>query len=538
MLEIAKDVSGDIELFNFESQVQELFRLLNLGIAKIESKQATGPKFSVEPFLYRNELSKCNIPKYGHTCEEAITALSTIVEGSLRPQSSNEVYNMVPQPAPETVAAASLMQLYNINAIMDSYGGKSLLFEQQISRSVGRLIGWDQASGISCSGGKQTLLYAVKSAIDRIAPEAKSQGVPHDLVILTAEGAHYSIEHVCELAGIGRDACIRIPVSSSNGLDSVTLQNVFEQQVRRGKRVAAIIACGGTTLDFLCDNTATIYESSQKVCNRMELEYFPYLHLDSVIGWLWFSFVSASEFELFQLGFSQQVIQKIKSVTSRFMELDKFDSFGVDFHKNALCPYSSSFFVRKKNLEDERCSKQPLGYGDLSAFKETFENSRSSSGIASAWVALQRFGIHGLRKYLGNLLTSAERLKSVFSDDQVSILNESSCGWEVIFSIKPTDELSSRYSPDLLLEGFYDYMQQLVIAGQDVPNVSIIKSFLNNQQSNANHGLIIYNMNPKLTDKDCEVMKADIMECWNDYAQSITCGVTDLNQLSINEPIR
>ncbi|MBU2896159.1 hypothetical protein [Vibrio hepatarius] len=98
MLEIAKDVSGDIGLLNFESQVQELFRLLNLGISKIESKQATGPKFSVEPFLYRNELSKCNIPKYGHTCEEAITALSTIVEGSLRPQSSNEVYNMVPQP--------------------------------------------------------------------------------------------------------------------------------------------------------------------------------------------------------------------------------------------------------------------------------------------------------------------------------------------------------------------------------------------------------------------------------------------------------
>ncbi|GLT16948.1 hypothetical protein GCM10007938_07250 [Vibrio zhanjiangensis] len=400
------------------------------------------------------------------------------------------------------------------------------------------MVGWDNASGISCSGGKQTLLYAVKSAIDRIAPQAKFQGVPDDVVILTAQGAHYSIEHVCELAGIGQDACIRIPVSSSRGLDSETLEKVFEQQVKLGKRVAAIIACGGTTLDFLCDNTATIYQSSQNVCQRMGLSYSPYLHLDSVIGWLWFNFISASEIEFFQLGLSSNVIAKIKSVTERFSALDRFDSFGVDFHKNALCPYSSSFFVRKKALEEERNCIQPLTYGDLSAFKETFENSRSSSGIASAWVALQHFGIEGLRKYLASLLAAAERLKSVFADDKITILNDSSCGWEVIFSIAPSNELSGHYSVNLLLEGFYAYIQQLVLSGQDVPNVSIIKSFRQSQRAEDVHGLIIYNMNPNLTNKECEVMKAQIIQRWNEYSQSITRGITDLNKLSINEPIR
>ena len=289
---------------------------------------------------------------------------------------------------------------------------------------------------------------------------------------------------------------------------------------------------------FLCDDTATIFKASQKVCQRMHLSYEPYLHLDSVIGWLWFSFVSASEFELLQLELSQTVVEKIKSVTSRFSALEKFDSFGVDFHKNALCPYSSSFFVRKKALEEERHSYNPLVYGDLSAFTETFENSRSSSGIASAWVSLQRFGITGLRTYLSSLLSSAERLKLVLADEQISVLNDSSCGWEVIFSIKPTALLNKDYSTNLLLEGFYDYMQQLVLSGKNVPNVSIIKSFRQNKETSSSHGLIIYNMNPHLSEGQCEVMKNDILQCWSDYSQSISRGVTDLNRLKINEPIR
>lgn len=67
--------------------------------------------------------------------------LSQIIEGCIRPQSNNAVYNMVPQPTPETQAAATLMLLYNVNAIMDTYGGKSLLFEQQVARFIGKLVG-------------------------------------------------------------------------------------------------------------------------------------------------------------------------------------------------------------------------------------------------------------------------------------------------------------------------------------------------------------------------------------------------------------
>ncbi|MCX4029682.1 glutamate decarboxylase [Endozoicomonas sp. SM1973] len=523
--------------------IDHFFEKLKYGYQCIQAKEAQGPKFPVNAFCYEEKIEKNLICETGKNSEQVLEALANIVDGSIRPQSPHAVFNMVPNPMLDTIVAASLMQLYNVNAIMDTYGGKALLFEQQVARSIGKLIGWDQATGIACNGGKITLFYAIKSAITRIASDADQKGIPNDLVILTADGAHYSLEHTCSLLGLGTQQCIRVPIHSSNGMQANELKAAFESQIAKGKRVAAIIACGGTTLDFLCDNTQVIHNTVTEVVDSHQLDYFPYLHLDSVIGWLWFSFLQAPTSIYQKMNIHPDIQLKIQSVLDKLQGMHRFDSFGVDFHKNALCPYASSFFISKALAITTRTendgSVKERQYGELRAFDHTLENSRPASGIASAWTALQRLGKQGLRAYLAQLLASAEQIKaSIRRYQHAAVLNDSSLGWEVIFTLNPSTTLAQQYEPHQLHEDFYRYITERTNMGDDVPSISIIKDFRKSYGENVGHGFICYNMTPGLTTLQAEKLTGKIMTVFAQYEQAIETGVRCITDQELIAPIR
>lgn len=183
------------------------------------------PKFKVNTFSYNEILDEVAIPEKGSSSEEVFENLSELFEGSIRTQSPYSLFNMVPSPLIDTVAASIITQLYNTNSLMDSFGGKVLLFEQKIARMLGRLAGWNDAHGVACNGGKLTLLYAVKSAISKIDPDSRNKGIDKNLVVLTNESSHYCVEHVCSILGLGSDNCIRI--KSEDGW-KMNIKNLLE----------------------------------------------------------------------------------------------------------------------------------------------------------------------------------------------------------------------------------------------------------------------------------------------------------------------
>ena len=517
------------------SDLDNYLKKLKYGFERIQERSVNGPKFPISDFCYEEVIPLGLIEDSGKSSEQVFTALSEIVDGSIFPQSPNAVFNMVPNPMLDTIAAASLMQLYNVNAIMDTYGGKSLLFEQQVARNLGKFVGWEHASGISCNGGKITLFYAIKSAISRICPNAEKEGTPNNLVIITADNSHYSLEHICSLLGLGSNQCIRVPISSSNGMQANELKSAFEYQIKQGKKVAAIIACGGTTLDFLCDDTQVIHNTIEEVIELNKLDYYPYLHLDSVIGWLWFSFIEAPQNIYDSLEINTHIQDKIKSILNKLKGIRRFDSFGVDLHKNGLCPYSTSFFVSK----DMPITTPSKRYGELRAFDHTLENSRSASGIASAWTALQRLGKHGLRVYLSQLLYSAEQIKTNLKNhSHVKILNDSSLGWEVIFSLQPSKISCSKYTENQIFDDFYLYISERTNKGDNVPSISIVKNFRKTYGQNLGNGYICYNMTAGLTPLQAETLVNSIIVVFFQYEEDICNGTRIIIKQDIIEPIR
>lgn len=504
------------------------------------------PKFKVNTFSYNEILDEVAIPEKGSSSEEVFENLSELFEGSIRTQSPYSLFNMVPSPLIDTVAASTITQLYNTNSLMDSFGGKVLLFEQKIARMLGKLAGWNDAHGVACNGGKLTLLYAVKSAISKIDPDSRNKGIDKNLVVLTNESSHYCVEHVCSILGLGSDNCIRIKSEDGWKMNIKNLLETIEEQHKNGKKVAAIICAGGTTINFACDDTVSVYKNVKELFENSNQDYFPYFHLDSVIGWLWMNFIGVSESELNEKIPNEKIRNKIMEVVKRIEGVSNFDSFGIDMHKNGLCPYSTSMFISKTDdnfdyLNDGKYSygEDDYEFGNFRAYRYTFENSRPATGIVNSWIAMNRLGRTGFQDYLIKLKDISEELKTKLEEsEKISILNKS-LGWEIVFDID-FNRIEKKYngSYESIAKAFMQYCWDEVNAGKVVPLISIVPEY-KIYPGDINHtAFLIFPMSMYLDSEIISDIVIKLNETIDEFETKVLSGDISIGQVDFEKPIR
>lgn len=504
------------------------------------------PKFKVNTFSYNEILDEVAIPEKGSSSEEVFENLSELFEGSIRTQSPYSLFNMVPSPLIDTVAASTITQLYNTNSLMDSFGGKVLLFEQKIARILGKLAGWNDAHGVACNGGKLTLLYAVKSAISKIDPESRNKGIDKNLVVLTNESSHYCVEHVCSILGLGSDNCIRIKSEDGWKMNIKNLLETIEEQHKNGKKVAAIICAGGTTINFACDDTVSVYKNVKELFENGNQDYFPYFHLDSVIGWLWMNFIGVSQSELNKKISNEKIKNKIMEVVKRIEGVSNFDSFGVDMHKNGLCPYSTSMFISKTDdnfdyLNDGKYSygEDDYEFGNFRAYRYTFENSRPATGIVNSWIAMNRLGRTGFQDYLIKLKYISEELKTKLEEsEKISILNKS-LGWEIVFDID-FNRIEKNYngSYESIAKAFMQYCWDEVNAGKVVPLISIVPEY-KIYPGDINHtAFLIFPMSMYLDSEIISDIVIKLNETIDEFETKVLSREISIGQVDFEKPIR
>ncbi|CEN85500.1 L-2 [[Clostridium] sordellii] len=504
------------------------------------------PKFKVSTFSYNEILDEVAIPEKGASSEKVFENLAELFEGSIRTQSPYSLFNMVPSPLIDTVAASTITQLYNTNSLMDSFGGKVLLFEQKIARMLGKLAGWNDAHGVACNGGKLTLLYAVKSAISKIDPDSRNKGIDKNLVVLTNESSHYCVEHVCSILGLGSDNCIRIKSEDGWKMNIKNLLETIEEQHKNGKKVAAIICAGGTTINFACDDTVSVYKNVKELFENSNQDYFPYFHLDSVIGWLWMNFIGVSQSELNEKIPNEKIRNKIMEVVKRIEGVSNFDSFGVDMHKNGLCPYSTSMFISKTDdnfdyLNDGKYSygEDDYEFGNFRAYRYTFENSRPATGIVNSWIAMNRLGRTGFQDYLIKLKDISEELKTKLEEsEKISILNKS-LGWEIVFDID-FNRIEKKYngSYESIAKAFMQYCWDEVNAGKVVPLISIVPEY-KIYPGDINHtAFLIFPMSMYLDSEIISDIVIKLNETIDEFETKVLSGDISIGQVDFEKPIR
>src|SRR5690349_7644821 len=144
---------------------------------------------------YADRLADIRINNKRIATDQVVDELNEMLRGAVRPTDPMAAFNVTPIPLFDVIAGMTLFNLYTVESWWDLTGGNVCLFERKIVTLLGQLVGWAHAEGLVVTGGKQSLLYAIKTGMSR----ANNTGtiINDDLVVVSSELAHFSIEHVC-----------------------------------------------------------------------------------------------------------------------------------------------------------------------------------------------------------------------------------------------------------------------------------------------------------------------------------------------------
>jgi len=432
---------------NFEQFFDKIKELFNY----IKKKNIKGlPQIKINPdFYYSDELEGINIPNIGEDSSKVFLKVSEAFEGLIKFHDPATLFNITPPPIIDTVVVSALVNLYNPNLLMDYTSGKIILFEKQVIKYLCDLVGFDYklADGFSCFGGKATLIYAIKEGLNKCNRDVVKEGIKDNYVVFTAKSCHYTIESACNYLGLGHNACVRIACDKEENIIVSELEKKIDNAINENKKIACIILSGGGTLDINTDPIEEVCKLRDSIVKKYNLNYIPHIHIDTVIGWLWF-FYKNYNFGENSLQLEKNVLTKIKNTTDRLRATELADSFSADFHKTGFCPYISSFYVSKsakslQSLNSEEYSKiEDPKFGDYQIYQSSMENSRSGAGILSAWVVMNRFGILGFQKYLAYILTTSMYMRKKIEEiygEHFEILNNFASGQCIMLRPKFTE---------------------------------------------------------------------------------------------------
>ena len=353
--------------------------------------------------------------------------------------------NVIPPATIPSIIGNLLPSIYNPNLVSEETSLGVAIAEVEAAAIAADLTGYDpaQAAGVFTFGGTGTLLYAIRTGLEKACPGTARTGLREEAVVVCSETAHYSCRTVASWLGLGADNVIEVPTSPENEVRTCLLETMLRDALQAGRKVAAIVATMGTTDAFGLDNLEEIADIRDRLVDEFSLDYVPHLHADAVIGWAW-SVFNDYDMEANPLGFRHRTIRALAGTRRRIQHLGLADSIGVDFHKTGFTPYVSSVYLVKDQADLELIAREPSSMpylfqsGEHHPGRYTLEASRSGSGPMAALGSLLLLGRDGLRALLGHLVTMSETLaEHLEGHASTHVLNGENFGPVTLFRVYP-----------------------------------------------------------------------------------------------------
>ncbi len=431
--------------FNIKSYVK-YYKMLNDNVSKLQNKNSAllnGEKTNYKK-LIQNKFLHYETKNPRIVLEE----LSNYFRRSVVWENAGTMINITPPTNKISLVAADYCNKFNPNFAQDESSGYLMTTELLTVKYLSDMVGWDwlKSRGTFTFGGKGTIMYAIKDAINKCCKDVRNSGVDKNIKIISNDKGHPCHIEVCDWLGLGRDACLRLPTSESGQVDLKELEFTLRENLSNGVKIAAIILNGGTTNEVIVDPIKEVVDMRDKLVVEYGLDYIPHVHIDSVIGWAWLFFKNY-DFESNSLNMTKDDKKKIKSLSEKISQIKYADSFGADFHKTGFCPYISSCIVFKngKDLYNlggrELVEFDNLNFGTYSPFEYTLELSRSAIGPVSAYVALETFGVKGFQQLIYEVFKRGQFIRRFLSkQDKVEVINKETEGFATLFVIHPQNK--------------------------------------------------------------------------------------------------
>lgn len=370
------------------------------------------------------------IPNEGLSKERYASLISELFHGVCRWHSPNSMYNVVTSPIIPTVTAKTFTSLYNPNLCMDTACGDSLIIEQKVIKAIAEYIGWkwQDAGGAFTWGGKATIMYGIKLGLKNCSPDSSEEGVKEDIIVLSTASGHPAHKQDVDWLGIGINNMFKIKTGNDSRVDLREMEEVIKGKTKEGKKIAAIIISGGSTNNMVVDPIEKVVELRDRLVKELDLSYVPHVHVDAVVAFPWI-FFKDYDFKSNPLAVDSIALERILEIIKYLKDLNKADSFGIDFHKMGFCPYMSCVFM----VKDKKVLYKKSEFWKW-PFKYSIENSRPGDGPNSAYVALNVLGVKGFQSLVAYLTEVAVDLQNkLLETGDFEIINLNALGVCVIF---------------------------------------------------------------------------------------------------------
>lgn len=410
---ILEDIGSQLFLNPDGSNVDYFIDLIRTSVKSLIDHQGSGPTF---PEFSNSEelemfLSNADIPEIATSKpHEILDNLFFHLQGSPKVSSPFMARNVWATPSFVGLSAYLAASLYMPNGASSEDAGQTIFTEISTAIALAKLAGLDPsiAGGVFTYGGSGTNLYAVKIGLIKALPHHRVEGIREDVKLIGSSAGHYSHFTASDWLGIGEKNYIQVPSYPDQTTNLDCLEEACYDAIKKGSRIACIMAAGGTTSNMGIDNIEKILAFRDTLVQHFNLNYCPHIHVDTVIGWAYLNFLNY-DFQENPLSFSREALTQLKYIVNRIETIKYADSFGIDFHKTGFTQYNASMIVVKNrndllSLGRNESLMTPL-YQYSSSYspgKFTLETSRSSASMLSAWLNLQAIGRTGFQVLLGH----------------------------------------------------------------------------------------------------------------------------------------
>lgn len=363
------------------------------------------------------------IPTAEENDEVLLFAASLVIEWE-HPSCVENVASLSSDPA---LYGYFLGALANPNLVHRHYSQTADDLEHALIRQMVTLAGYDlsMADGIFTHGGTQCNLYGYLLGIRKSLPDSRLRGIngPTDYRMVHSQGGHYS--NTTNLSVLGIDVSgkmLSIKMTDSNEMDLKDLEMQLDRCFALGIVVPCILLTMGTTDTFAVDRVKPVFDVRNRMCEKYDVDVRPHIHVDAAVGWIML-FFRGYDFDMNPIGVNDFTLQRLRSTTARFDELQYADSFSIDFHKWGYVPLLASLVLVKDKKDLKALENDPSNFTYFerasqghSHLQSTIECSRSGAGLFATFSAMQYIGVEGYRTLIAHCLQNAHYFRKRLLD--------------------------------------------------------------------------------------------------------------------------
>lgn len=230
------------------------------------------------------------------------------------PNFANRMWSGANEPS---ILGEIVTAITNTSACTYESAPVSTQIEQYMLKQMLDIVGFKNGEGQMTTGSSNANMIAMMIARNQFLKNAKKQGLfgQQKAIAFVNEEAHYSLDKAVNILGIGSDNLIKIKTNDLGEMDMTHLEEQIKHTLNQGHCPFFVCATLGTTVRGAYDSIPELIKLKQK--------YNFFLHGDGAWG--------------------GSVIMSDKLKTKFLTDIEKLDSFTMDFHKmlntNLICNF-------------------------------------------------------------------------------------------------------------------------------------------------------------------------------------------------------